>query len=65
MTVSPAMEPTARPARTALERHYLMCRPEHFAVTYAINPWMDPEAGADAARAVEQWEARTRRWATG
>ncbi|QKW40871.1 amidinotransferase [Actinomadura sp. NAK00032] len=33
-----------------------MCRPEHFAVTYAINPWMDPVAGADAARAVEQWE---------
>ncbi|HEY8480377.1 MAG TPA: amidinotransferase [Spirillospora sp.] len=34
-----------------------MCRPEHFAVTYAINPWMDPERGADAGRAVEQWEA--------
>ncbi|MFI0354772.1 dimethylargininase [Actinomadura sp. 9N407] len=63
MTVSPAMEPTARPVRTAppvrtaLKRRYLMCRPEHFAVTYAINPWMDPETGADAALAVEQWEA--------
>ncbi|TDC62991.1 amidinotransferase [Actinomadura sp. GC306] len=34
-----------------------MCRPEHFAVTYAINPWMDPARGADAGRAVEQWEA--------
>ncbi|MFD0901401.1 dimethylargininase [Actinomadura sediminis] len=55
MTVMPAMEPA--PARTALRRRYLMCRPEHFAVTYAINPWMDPAAGADAGRAVAQWEA--------
>src|SRR5262249_13623359 len=23
-----------------------MCRPEHFAVTYAINPWMDPVSWA-------------------
>ncbi|TDE32204.1 amidinotransferase [Actinomadura sp. 6K520] len=34
-----------------------MCRPEHFAVTYAINPWMDPARGADAGKAVAQWEA--------
>jgi N-dimethylarginine dimethylaminohydrolase len=54
MTVMPATEPSV--ARTALRRHYLMCRPEHFAVTYAINPWMDPAAGADAGRAVRQWE---------
>jgi N-dimethylarginine dimethylaminohydrolase len=26
--------------------HFLMCRPEHFAVTYAINPWMDPVSWA-------------------
>jgi N-dimethylarginine dimethylaminohydrolase len=64
MTVSPAMEPTAAasavttaPVREAVRRHYLMCRPEHFAVTYAINPWMDPAAGASAQRAVAQWEA--------
>ncbi|WP_214411959.1 dimethylargininase [Sphaerisporangium fuscum] len=37
-------------------RHYLMCRPDHFTVEYAINPWMDPSAGADAATAVSQWE---------
>ncbi|WP_067178238.1 dimethylargininase [Microtetraspora niveoalba] len=42
--------------RTGTARHYLMCRPEFFAVTYAINPWMDPDQGADAARAVRQWE---------
>ncbi|MBA9007585.1 dimethylargininase [Thermomonospora cellulosilytica] len=70
MTVSPAMEPTtasspavapaASPepaAREASARRFLMCRPEHFAVTYAINPWMDPDAGADRDRAVAQWEA--------
>ena len=29
-----------------------MCRPEHFAVSYAINPWMDPaELGERRARA--------------
>ncbi|HET8661403.1 MAG TPA: amidinotransferase [Micromonosporaceae bacterium] len=43
------MEPT--------RRHYLMCRPTFFAVEYAINPWMDPHAPVDAARAVDQWEA--------
>lgn len=45
------------PQATAVRRHYLMCRPDHFAVTYAINPWMDPAAGADATKAIEQWEA--------
>ena len=33
-----------------------MCPPEHFAVTYAINPWMDPREPVDAARAMAQWE---------
>jgi len=26
--------------------HFLMCRPEHFGVDYAINPWMDPAGWA-------------------
>lgn len=30
----------------------LMCRPDHFAVTYQINPWMDPAAWARADRAL-------------
>ncbi|WP_304454926.1 dimethylargininase [Nocardiopsis sp. YSL2] len=38
-------------------RHYLMCPPTYFAVEYAINPWMDPAAGVDRARAIRQWEA--------
>ncbi len=33
-----------------------MCRPTYFAVEYAINPWMDPAAGVDRARAIRQWE---------
>ena len=37
-------------------RRYLMCRPTHFAVTYRINPWMDPTAPYDNALAVRQWE---------
>ncbi|MBO2446182.1 amidinotransferase [Actinomadura barringtoniae] len=49
--------PAAAPLREAVRRHYLMCRPEHFAVTYAINPWMDPAAGASAELAVAQWES--------
>jgi N-dimethylarginine dimethylaminohydrolase len=32
-----------------------MCPPVHFAVTYAINPWMDPTAPVDPARALAQW----------
>lgn len=42
--------------RTAVSRSYLMCPPEHFAVTYAINPWMEPGKPADAAAAMRQWE---------
>ncbi|MDF5754145.1 dimethylargininase [Spongiactinospora sp. TRM90649] len=38
-------------------RHYLMCRPDYFAVEYRINPWMDPTAGADRDLALRQWEA--------
>jgi N-dimethylarginine dimethylaminohydrolase len=42
---------------TASPRRYLMCRPTHFAVTYRINPWMDPAAPYDNALAVRQWES--------
>jgi N-dimethylarginine dimethylaminohydrolase len=36
-------------------RRYLMCRPTHFAVTYRINPWMDPTAPYDTGLAISQW----------
>jgi N-dimethylarginine dimethylaminohydrolase len=41
--------------------HFLMCRPEHFAVSYAINPWMDPASWARDKRAhiaaAQEWRA--------
>ena len=43
--------------RVATPRSYLMCPPEYFAVTYAINPWMRPESPVDAGRAMRQWTA--------
>ncbi len=42
--------------RVAIPRTYLMCPPAHFAVTYAINPWMRPDQPADAGLAMRQWE---------
>jgi N-dimethylarginine dimethylaminohydrolase len=33
-----------------------MCRPEHFTVSYRINPWMHPEDPTDTGLAVRQWE---------
>ncbi|WP_460800849.1 dimethylargininase [Microbacterium sp. GXF6406] len=49
---------TDRPAaqRTAHRRRYLMCRPEHFTVSYTINPWMEPARPTDTARALAQWQ---------
>jgi N-dimethylarginine dimethylaminohydrolase len=41
-------------------RHFVMCPPHHFDVRYAINAWMDPASGADAAVAFVQWDALRR-----
>src|SRR4051794_4408228 len=54
MTISARRPADARPS-------YLMCPPDHFAVTYSINPWMDPghwaaNAAAAHARAKRQWD---------
>ncbi len=46
--------------RVATRRHYLMCPPAHFAVTYAINPWMRPGVPVDVERALAQWHALRR-----
>jgi N-dimethylarginine dimethylaminohydrolase len=32
-----------------------MCRPDHFRVEYAINPWMDPQDPVDELQAAQQW----------
>jgi N-dimethylarginine dimethylaminohydrolase len=34
----------------------LMCRPEHFTVSYRINPWMYPENPTNTTLALSQWE---------
>lgn len=47
---------TETPTRIAQHRRYLMCRPEHFTVSYRINPWMEPANPTDTARAVAQWQ---------
>ena len=37
------------------------CAPlQHFAVTYAINPWMHPGVAVDVERALAQWDALRR-----
>ncbi len=38
---------------------FLMCPPKHFAVSYAINPWMDPKSWARDKRA---YFAAAREW---
>jgi arginine dihydrolase len=42
--------------RNARSRTYLMCPPDHFAVEYAINPWMEPASPVDAELARKQWQ---------
>lgn len=38
-----------------------MCPPEHFEVSYSINPWMEPDKPTDAPLALVQWDRlRTR-----
>ena len=40
---------------TATPRTYLMCEPEHYTVSYEINPWMDTTRHTDRDLAVAQW----------
>jgi N-dimethylarginine dimethylaminohydrolase len=54
MNIQAALAQTSQP-------RYLMCRPLHFAVTYTINPWMDPQAWANGGTALRD-KAR-RQWA--
>ncbi|PFG15600.1 N-dimethylarginine dimethylaminohydrolase [Propionicimonas paludicola] len=48
-----AAAPTAS-GRTA--PRVLMCRPEHFTVSYRINPWMYPQQPTDTSLALRQWQ---------
>jgi ornithine--oxo-acid transaminase len=42
--------------RSPRRRHYLMTPPRHFAVEYAINPWMHPGVDVDVELALRQWQ---------
>ena len=52
----------AHPSPAAAGLRFLMCAPRHFAVSYSINPWMDPQAWGDADGQVaeQQWAALQR-----
>ncbi|WP_413317405.1 dimethylargininase [Agrococcus sp. 1P02AA] len=51
-TTSPALQGD----RIAKHKTVLMCRPEHFTVSYAINPWMDPSKPTRTEVALAQWQ---------
>ncbi|MFD1721338.1 dimethylargininase [Amnibacterium endophyticum] len=51
-----ASAPATLPERVALTRTYLMCRPDHYTVSYSINPWMRPEDPTDTSVALDQWQ---------
>ncbi|WP_330180963.1 N-dimethylarginine dimethylaminohydrolase [Nocardia sp. NBC_01503] len=55
-SVATLRAPEPAGARRPTPRRYLMCRPDHFDVYYAINPWMDTSAPVDRALALAQWE---------
>jgi N-dimethylarginine dimethylaminohydrolase len=44
----------------AADARFLMCPPDHYAVTYSINPWMDPTTWSRNDRALAQ--AARREW---
>jgi ornithine aminotransferase len=48
-TVAARIPQRAAPAKTAEGLHLVMCPPEHYEVSYKINPWMDPAAWAVSA----------------
>ncbi len=45
------MNKHAAPVRLSPPR-FLMCQRQYFAVTYSINPWMDPKTWADSGEAL-------------
>jgi len=49
------VEPFRATQRTATLRHYLMCPPTFFDVSYRINPWMQPGGSVSRRRAMQQW----------
>src|SRR3546814_15876303 len=56
MSTHESIAPSASTERVQQHRRYLMCRPEHFTVSYSINPWMEPTRPTDTPRAIQQWQ---------
>ncbi|TFV84996.1 N-dimethylarginine dimethylaminohydrolase [Microbacterium sp. dk485] len=56
MSTHESVAPATGTERIQQHRRYLMCRPEHFTVSYSINPWMEPSRPTDTARALQQWQ---------
>ena len=54
---APSESAASTPTRRATPRTVLMCRPDHFTVSYRINPWMDPAKPTSTSLAVQQWES--------
>ncbi|MFD7567203.1 dimethylargininase [Streptomyces tendae] len=44
-------------SRVPRRRRFVVCEPRHFAVQYAINPWMSTGQPVDVVRALDQWQA--------
>ena len=63
MSATPTATTASQPAphegaeRVQQHRRYLMCRPEHFTVSYSINPWMEPSRPTDTNLALKQWQS--------
>ena len=56
MTATLETTPSASaPSVSATKPTVLMCRPDHFTVSYRINPWMHPEEPTDTSLALKQW----------
>ncbi len=54
--VSDRAESESGRQRLSRPRRVLMCRPEHFVVSYRINPWMHPAVPTDTGLALAQWQ---------
>lgn len=50
-----ARRPRRAARATRRTRRYLMASPDHVAMEYAINPWMDADGAFDPERAIAQW----------
>ena len=50
-----------QPTNSGAQPRFLMCRPQYYAVSYSINPWMDPQGWA--AQGSDLGEAAHREWA--